>query len=275
METINTWGETILEALKNTTSNVITIMPNIILAILTLLIGWLITKFLIYIIKKLLKLLKVDAITEKMNAASFFEKTKLNINFTKVIIGFVKFAMFLIFLFIAFDILNLESVSKGIAGLIKYLPKLFSALLLFFVGIYIANFIKGAIQKGGESLNIAGSETIGWVAFYVIAIIITLTSLNQGGIETTIITNNLSIILAAFLLSLVVAFGLGSRNVVEKLLYSFYSKRNLEIGQTIKFGAIQGEIVNINNLCVSIETDTEIIVIPIKEITENTIKIKK
>lgn len=275
METINTWGETILEALKNTTSNVITIMPNIILAILTLLIGWLITKFLIYIIKKILKLLKVDAITEKMNAASFFEKTKLNINFTKVIIGFVKFAMFLIFLFIAFDILNLESVSKGIAGLIKYLPKLFSALLLFFVGIYIANFIKGAIQKGGESLNIAGSETIGWVAFYVIAIIITLTSLNQGGIETTIITNNLSIILAAFLLSLVVAFGLGSRNVVEKLLYSFYSKRNLEIGQTIKFGAIQGEIVNINNLCVSIETDTEIIVIPIKEITENTIKIKK
>jgi hypothetical protein len=37
------------------------------------------------------------------------------------------------------------------------------------------------------------------VAFYGIAILVTITALNQAGVDTTIVTNNVTIILGAFL----------------------------------------------------------------------------
>ena len=39
-----------------------------------------------------------------------------------------------------------EIVSKEIGNLLRYLPRLFSALALFMVGIYIAKFVKNAIS---------------------------------------------------------------------------------------------------------------------------------
>ena len=62
------------------------------------------------------------------------------------------------------------------------------------------------------------------------------------GINTDIITNNLTIILGAFLASIALAFGLGSKDVIGDLMRSFYTRKNFEVGQKIHFGTITGTI---------------------------------
>ena len=60
---------------------------------------------------------------------------------------------------------------------------------------------------------------------------------------------------------------MGSREVIKSLLFTFYSKRNFEVGQTITIDDIKGEIVSIDNICISVKkADGDIVVIPIKEI---------
>ncbi|MGV0997405.1 MULTISPECIES: hypothetical protein [unclassified Empedobacter] len=101
-----------------------------------------------------------------------------------------------------------------------------------------------------------------------------ITSLNQAGVNTDLITNNLSLILGSVFLTLAIAFGLGSKDVIYRLLLSFYTNRNFEIGQRIIIeDDVQGVIIAINNICMTIQTADEKVVYPIKIITNKKIRI--
>jgi hypothetical protein len=114
------------------------------------------------------------------------------------------------------------------------------------------------------------------IVYYVLAIIITLTSLNQAGVDTSIITNNLTVILGAFLLTITLALGLGSRGVVDSLLHTFYSKKRFQVGQMVKLqDGEEGVIVAIDSIYYSIDIGDEIMVIPIKKLSEQTTRLKK
>ncbi|MCF7560648.1 mechanosensitive ion channel [Sabulilitoribacter multivorans] len=272
METITSIQELTLNSLNQMATNIAEVAPKVLFAILILIIGWLVTKVIVFILKRTLKFAKADKLTDIINEKDLFGKTDLKFNVTSVIVGFVKWVMFLVFLIVASDIMNWEIVSIEIGNLLRYLPRLFSAIALFMIGLYIANFIKKAIRGLFESFDLAGDRAISSLVFYVIIITITITALNQAGIDTEIITNNLTIILGALLLTAALGFGFGSRDIIKGLLLSFYSKKNFEVGQTIKLDDISGEIISIDNICVNVKVkENEIVVIPIKELVENRI----
>lgn len=276
METITNIKDLTIESLNQMAMNIAEVAPKVLFAILILIIGWFITKIIALILKRTLKFAKADKLTDLINEKNLFGETDLKFNVTSVVVGFVKWVMFLVFLIIASDVMNWEIVSVEIGNLLRYLPRLFSAIALFMIGLYIANFIKKAVRGLFESFDLHGEKVISSLVFYVIIITITITALNQAGINTDIITNNLTIILGGVLATIVLSFGLGSRDVINKLLFSFYSKRNYEVGQPIVIGDISGIIVSMDNICISVEVPNgDIEVIPIKEVVETRVTKKK
>ena len=153
------------------------------------------------------------------------------------------------------------------------MPRLFSALALFMIGLYIANFIRKAIKGVFESFDLNGSKIISSLIFYIICIIITVTALNQAGIDTDIITNNLTIILGAFLLTLAIGFGFGSKEIIGDLLRAFYTRKNFEIGQKIRFKGIEGVIESVNNVTMTLKVENGKLVLPVKDVVENEVEI--
>ena len=276
METITDIKDLTIESLNQMVLNIAEVAPKVVFAIVILIVGWIITKIVSFVLKRTLKFAKVDRLTDVINDKNLFGKTDLKFNVTSVIVGFVKWILFLVFLIIASDVMNWEIVSVEIGRLLGYLPKLFSAVALFMIGLYIANFIKKAIRGLFESFDLHGEVAISNLVFYVIIVTITITALNQAGINTDLITNNLTIILGGILATIVIGFGLGSRDVINSLLFSFYSKRNFEIGQTITIDDISGTIVSIDNICISIKVaNGDVVVIPIKEVVATRITKKK
>ena len=264
METINYWKEITYNSLNKMGISIMEAVPKVLGALFILLLGWLITKLVVYLLKKILKAVKIDKITDVINEKDLFGKTDLKFNVTKVIVGFVKWGLFLVFLIIAADIMNWDAVSQEIGNLLKYLPRLFSALALFMIGLYIANFIRKAIKGVFESFDLNGSKIISSLIFYIICIIITVTALNQAGIDTDIITNNLTIILGAFLLTLAIGFGFGSKEIIGDLLRAFYTRKNFEIGQKIRFKGIEGVIESVNNVTMTLKVENGKLVLPVK-----------
>jgi hypothetical protein len=275
METIINWKELIFNSLGEIINKIVEGLPNLLGAIFILLSGWVITKIIIYILKKVLRLAKVDRLTELINEKKLFGKSDFSFDVLAVIVGFVKWVLYLIFLIVASEIMNWKIVSAGIGNLLIYLPTLFSAIALFMIGIYIANFIKKAIRGLFDSFVFNGAKIFSNLVFYIIAIIITLTALNQAGVDTDIITNNLTLILGAFLATFAIAFGLGSKEIIADLLKSFYARKNFVIGQKIKFKNVSGTIESIDNIAMIIKTEKGKTVLPIKDIIENQIEIEK
>jgi Ca2+/Na+ antiporter len=71
-----------------------------------------------------------------------------------------------------------------------------------------------------SSLELTVGNLVGDIVFYVMAIVSSITALNQANVETDLITNNLSIIFVSILLAFALAFGLGSTDVIKRLLFS-------------------------------------------------------
>lgn len=244
-------------------------------AMLLLIIGWFITKFILYILGKALDISKVDILSEKFNDSGILENSEIKVSIKAIILSFTKWLLLLIFFIIAADIMQWKIISEEISMLLRYLPKLFSAIILFMIGIYIANFVRKAIYGLFSSFDLSGSKIISSLVFYGITALITITALNQAGIDTTIITNNITIILGSFLLTFSLAFGFGSRDVIRRLLLSFYSRKNYEVGDKIKVGDVIGTIDSIDNITITLETPNGKVVIPIEKLTNSNVEIIK
>ena len=275
METIYNWADVAMQAFINMGEQLSSGLLNFIGAVIVLFVGWLITKAVVYVVGKILKASRVDKLTEKIKESKIFGEAKINFEVSYVITAFVRWIMYLVFIIVAADIMNWTIVSNEISNLLRYLPQLFSALALFIIGLYIANFIRKAIKGLFESLNLSGANVLSSIVFYIIVVIFTIAALNQASIDTSIIANNITIILASILLTVAIGVGLGSRDVVKKLLFTYYARKSYNVGDKIKVGDISGEILAIDSVSVTLKTQTSKVVIPIVELTETKVEIKE
>jgi hypothetical protein len=266
--------ESALNSLSEMIQGIGDVIPNIVLAIITIIFGWLLAKIVVGIIRKTLKLAKADKLDDKINEIEIFEGKKLNFNIIKIITKAVKWFIYIVLLIVISDILGLSIISEGIKSVLAYLPKLLTALVIFTLGLLLANAVKNAIRSFFESMELSGSKIISQIVFMLLLIFISITALNQAGVNTEIITSNITMIMAAFLLAFAIAFGLGAQKVVGDLLRTFYARKTYEIGQKIQFKDIKGEVESIDSISVVLKTDEGKLVIPIKDIVENQIKIQ-
>ena len=75
------------------------------------------------------------------------------------------------------------------------------------------------------------------------------------------------------MLSFTIAFGLGSKEIIQRLLFGFYSRKNLNVGQRIKIGDVQGVIESIDNIYMTLITTEGKFIFPIKEVSDKIIQI--
>ena len=124
-----------------------------------------------------------------------------------------------------------------------------------------------------KSLEISGGNLVGNIAFYLIVVFLSITALDQAGIDTSVIKSNLTLVIGSVLLAFTIAFGLGAKDVVQRLLFGYYSKKNLQLGDNIEVKGYKGTITSIDNICITIATDSGKVVLPIKEVVDNDIKV--
>ncbi|MEM7486727.1 MAG: hypothetical protein AAF348_16080 [Bacteroidota bacterium] len=274
METINEWKNLTFDSLAAMGRDIALALPKIIGALIILLVGWLVTKIILFVLGKILKLAKINTLSDKINEMNLFGKGDFKIDIVKVILGFVKWLLLLVFLIVAADILSWEIISTEIGNLLRYLPRLFSALALMMIGLYIGNFIKTTVKKLFDSLEFSGSNLVSNLLFYIIVIFISITALNQAGIDTTIITNNITLILGAFLLAFAIGLGLGSKDIITDMLRSFYTRRTYAVGDKVVIGENSGTVEAIENNTLTLVTKKGKFVIPIKDVVSEKVEIK-
>ena len=98
MEKATEWKDIAMESLINMWLEISKIFPNIIGTILVLFIGWLLTKLIVKIIKKALKLAKANKLDDAINEIEIVEGKNLKFDTIKVVSNFVKWVMYIMLL---------------------------------------------------------------------------------------------------------------------------------------------------------------------------------
>ena len=262
MNQLEQWRQISLESLTTLGEQIMRILPGILAALLLLLAGWLLAKLFSRIISRLFRLLNFDHLAGRINELKWMQKTEYKIVPSKIIGKFVYWVILLLFIITATDTLGWSAVSQSINQLITYLPQLFSAIIIFVVGFYLSNLIREFIKTTLQSFEIASASVLGETAFYIIMAIVAITALEQAGVETALLTSNITLIIGSFLLAFAVAFAISSRDVFKNILSSYYGKGNFHVGQYIKYENIKGEIVKIDRMHVTIQDGKTKYIIP-------------
>jgi len=274
MEKMTEFKDIATQSLTTMWLEITKIFPNIIGALIVLIIGWIVTKLIVKLIKKVLKLAKINKLDDKLNEIEILEGKKLNFDTVKIVSSFVKWLMYIVLLITASDIMGLEIISNQVSALLAYLPQLFAALVIFILGLLFANFVKNGLKSLFESMDLSGGKMISNVVFFLLLTFISITALNQAGIDTYIITNNINMIIAAFLIAFAIAVGLGARDVVGKLLNTFYARKTFEVGQKIIFNEKIYTIDAVQSISVILKNSEGRLIVPIKDLIENQVQMQ-
>jgi len=249
-------------------------VPTVLGFIIFIILAWLFIKIFLFVVKKILSKTNIDQLSEKLSETKIFGDTTIKIVLTKVIVNVLKWFLIMIFIMAGSEIFGITAVSNGLKSFFGYLPRLLTALAIFVGGAYLGTVVKNAIQGLFKSLDINGGNLVGNIVFYLIVVFLSITALDQAGIDTSVIKSNLTLLIGSILLAFTIAFGLGARDAVTRLLFGYYSRKNVEIGSKVEINGVEGVVTSIDNICVTINTDEGKVIIPIKDFVDTKLTVK-
>ncbi|MBK6576659.1 MAG: mechanosensitive ion channel family protein [Sandaracinaceae bacterium] len=129
------------------------------------------------------------------------------------------------------------------------------ALLFWIVGLVVARLVVGGLARVAAQHLDAQRVTSGRrIAFYGLAILVTLAALHRGGIDMSVFFGAAGI--------LTVAFGFASQTSMSNLISGVFliGERSFTVGDWITVGSATGEVLSIDLLSVKLRTPENLFV---------------
>ena len=274
MDDFSNASEFFINSLKGLATSLSESLPGIVNALLIFLVGWLFARVVAWIINRFLSKLNFDKLAQKIEADDFLKNANINLTPTRMVSKFIYWVLMLFVFITVADMLGWDKVSGEIANLLGYLPNLFFAVVFFIIGVYIASFVRKLIQGATATIGLSAGRMIGNVVFYFLMIIVTITALDQAGLDTTMLSSNLLIIIGAVVLAAAVSYSIASVDFVKNILAGFYTRKSFYVGQKIEVDGEVGEIQDITNISLVLKKENgEEVLIPTSILINNKVRI--
>lgn len=259
----------IVEVLRNQLYSLANILPALLKAIVVLLIGFLLAKVLSRLVRRLIEVIGLDRLANKINQVEFVQRSGFKLKVSKVLSGLVYYFVLLVFFMTAIEALGMSMISQLLKDLINYIPQAITAFAILLIGLFLADFVKKIIVGTCRSLNISAGNLIANVVFYFIFLNIILIALRQAELQTEFMENNISVILAGVAGAFAIGYGLASRDIMSNLLAAYYNRGRIQVGDVVSIDGFHGEVVQLSNNAITLRTESTDVIVPFHKLTSS------
>ena len=195
-------------------------IPQLIGALIILIVGYFIAKALQAIVGRVLEGVGFDRWMERGGIKQFFDRADTQHTPHSILGRLVFWFVFIIAITMAADALGIPQVSAVLAQLIAYIPSIIAAILILILAALLANFLSSIVRGA------TGSDILASVARYAIIVYAVFAAVTQLGIAVELTAPTFLIVLGAVALAAAIAFGLGSREVAQDIIEKAYNRRD-------------------------------------------------
>jgi len=214
------------QPLQDALSAFLSFIPQLIGALIILLVGYLIAKALQAIVGRVLEGIGFDRWMERGGIKQFFDRADTKHTPHSILGRLVFWFVFFVAITMAADALGIPQVSAVLAQLIAYIPNIIAAILILILAALLANFLAGIVRGA------TGSDLLGSIAQYAIIVYAVFAAVTQLGIAVELTAPTFLIVLGAVALAAAIAFGLGSREVAQDIVEKAYNRRDEVTGDS-------------------------------------------
>ncbi|HEX9008376.1 MAG TPA: hypothetical protein VF837_03910, partial [Patescibacteria group bacterium] len=104
----------------------------------------------------------------------------------------------------------------------SYIPNLLAAVFILLIGVILAGILEKVVKGSLGSMDVALSRFMGKVVSYAVMIISVLAAISQMGIAQSFIEVIFTGFIATLAIALGLGFGLGSKDIIKKILEDWY-----------------------------------------------------
>lgn len=216
---MTTWGQVLTLSFQNLWLGIVSFVPNLIIALVILVLGWLIGALFGRAIWQAFRSLRVDEALRRAGFESFLRRGGLNLDSGAFIGGLVKWFVILVFLVAALNVLGLGQVNIFLQQVVlAYIPRVIVAALILLVGGVIGDVVDRVVVTAARTAEIRSANFAGSIAKWAVWVFTILVALSQLGIAAAFSQTLFTGVVIAISLALGLSFGLGGQDAAARLI---------------------------------------------------------
>jgi flagellar biosynthesis protein FliQ len=201
----------VMTSLRSFMSDLGLFLPKLIGAVAILIVGWLVSKLLHFIVVRGLKGMRFHALTEAGGFDDFLKKGGIRMGTVEVLGAMVYWLAILMTLLTTFNVLGLTALSTLFNRVAEFVPNVIIAMLTLTIGLYFARFVADAVTAYTRNVGMVDTDLVGRLTRYAITAFVVILAIGQLNIPDRILNDAFLIMFGGAVLALALAFGIGGQ----------------------------------------------------------------
>jgi hypothetical protein len=216
------WWTLTSDAVADSLKGVINFIPEIIGALVVILIGVLVAWAVKTVVVKAMSFVTVKPYTDAIGLNKVF-KTKEDL--IELFGDLAKWIIIIVFLVPALNILGLADVNELVKSVVAYLPQVIVAVFVLTVGAVLADLASRTVEATAQTIGTKTAAIVADVTRWAVMVFAILIALDQLGIASGVINTLITGFVALIALAGGLAFGLGGQDAAKEVIERL--KKNL------------------------------------------------
>ncbi len=259
META-TWSAAVRDAATALIERVVTRLPDVVGAVLIVLLGWVVGRLLSALLRRLL----ARAVDRLQGSRLLGGEDRLGWRgaLPGLIGGLTFWTVMAVAVVAAADTLEMALVGELLANIARLLPQVLAGVLVVFVGVVFAELAQAGVARTAAAAGVPYAGALARAVQLSVIVVAMVMGAHQAGIDSTFLMIALPVGLGALLGGAALAFGLGSRTAVSNIIASHQLMRVHEVGERVRIAGIEGRIERVTPTAVLLEAADGKVVVP-------------
>ncbi len=212
------WTSVVVTSLQNLWNGSISVLANVLGALIVLLIGLIVAGGLGALVERIINMVKLDKALLSLGLKEYFERAGLQINSGKFFGKIVYWFLVVVFLLASTDILGFYSLSNFLREILLYIPNVIVAVLVMLATVVIANLLRKVVGASVRGARLHAANFLSQLTWWAVIVFGFLTALTQLGIAVAIIQSLITGFVAMLAIAGGLAFGLGGKDYAQHLI---------------------------------------------------------
>ena len=221
----NTWADVLSQSFQNLFYGLVAFIPNLVIAIVIFIIGWLVGVGLSRVVVQIINALRIDQALRATGLERVLSRAGFELSAGKFLGFLVKWFFIIVFLVASLDVLKLTVVNLFISDVVLgYLPQVIVAVLILLVAAVVAEAMERVVRGSAKAASLNAAGFLGKVTRYSIWIFAILAALAQLNVATAFVQTLFTGVVIAVALALGLSFGLGGQTAAARYLENLRSE---------------------------------------------------
>jgi len=214
-----------IEPLQRFVSNITGFLPNLLIGIILIILGFLVAWLLKVIITRISHFLKIDRLSEKIGITQMLHRSGIMESFSGLMGKAAYWVVLLSFIIMGLDALRVPAVEKLLSEFWLYLPNVITAAMIVIAGYLLGNFLGRAALIAAVNAGLPVSGLVGKFVKFTVFIMAATMALELLGIGEDTVLIAFAIVFGGVVLALSIAFGLGGRDAAKDYIEKMREKK--------------------------------------------------